>query len=156
VLSRYTATARKLFGLILCASALARAQASPSLEAGVRVQLVFTPGRCEVSIRGCPPRNVIFGNILRSSPDSIVVQLNSQAAVAFRRDAEYGLFASTGHSRLRPALRRGATIGLIAALMANRSGLQRNQGIGWTVGLTGIGLVAGALQPEEGWQRIAR
>ncbi len=152
-----------LVAFLLCAGTSllsAQARSLTDVAAGARVRLTVQDSLRQQPI--IPARQVMVGEFVRASADSVWLRPVGSGEVGVAREFIRGAAISRGASRWRSALTFGAGFGVLVALSVwsdqvdrNVDHRARNVWIGAGVGL-GIGTIIGAISPYEHWRGIRR
>jgi hypothetical protein len=129
---------------------------APEIPPATRVRLLLPDSSRQAPL--APRRQVVIGRVVRSTADSIYLQLPTSTPFGVAR-AGVPIWVSRGVSRPHSALQAGAFMAMLAAATIYFDGPQgryhqsSDAMVAGAIGF-GVGGIIGALSPWERWRRL--
>ena len=150
---RWTRAVLRMVIPLFAAASVLSGQAPVSLAEGSRILVLAGDQACTSRWRPCRINASASGTLLRTTADTLLLQLSPTASMAVLRQPGQRILVSQGRPRLRSALQSALMNGVLTYMIADLTDASRRSTIGWSLGMGASGFVVGALLPREHWRR---
>ena len=138
---------------VLAAASVVSGQAAAPIAEGARILVLAGDKPCTSRWRPCRVTASASGTLVRVTADTFSLQLSPSASMNVLRQPNQRIFVSQGKPRLRSALEGALYNGVLTYMIADLTNASRRSTIGWSLGMSAGGFMAGAVLPREHWRR---